>query len=103
MAPEELQPRVVLLLTEAAPSAGSGDAGAPGGPGGVDPAVTDTLSNVDVFSTDVLWLVTSSPMTALDASDAVVLPTVRQVDPSAETDPVNVDPDRDNFSQAGGA
>ena len=55
-----------------------------GGGGGDPPAVTLTLSNVDVLSALVLWLVTASPMLAVAAIDTVVVPTEIHVFPSAE-------------------
>src|SRR5206468_3629931 len=86
-----------------APGAGLGDAGAAGGVGGVASDETATLSKVDAFRTVASWLVTTRPMTAFAATESVVLPTVRQSDPSAEIDPTIVDPDRVSFSQVGRA
>src|SRR5580765_3512701 len=83
-----------------APPDGDGE---PGVPGAEPPlvVVTATESNVDVFSCDVLWLVTASPTLAPDPSEALVLPTVVHVKPSAETEPVTVGPDRTSLSQTG--
>ena len=78
-----------------------GDAGVPGGVGGVASDETATLSNVDAFRTVASWLVTTRPMTAFDPIESVVLPTIRHVFPSAETDPTTVDPDRVSFNQVG--
>ena len=93
MAPLELHVNVGLVLTPVAPLAGDGEVGVPG----AEPppaAVTATESNVDVFSCDVLWLVTMRPTLALEPRVALALPTVVHVTPSLETDPVTVDPDR---------
>src|SRR5580765_6028193 len=83
-----------------APPDGDGE---PGVPGAEPPlvVVTATESNVDVFSCDVLWLVTASPTLAPDPSEALVLPTVVHVEPSAETEPVTVEPDRTSLSHTG--
>src|SRR4051794_3126209 len=79
--------------------------GGGGGGGGVVvvvlPAVTLTLSNVDVSSCDVSWLVTIRPASALAVIDVEVLPTPVHVVPSLDTEPVTVAPLRDSFSHAG--
>ncbi len=100
MAPLELHVNVGLVLTPVAPLAGDGEVGVPG----AEPppaAVTATESNVDVFSCDVLWLVTMRPTLALEPRVALALPTVVHVTPSLETDPVTVDPDRTSLSHVG--
>src|SRR5438045_5400401 len=63
--------------------------------------VTATLSKSAVFSLAESWLVTASPKREPVASEAVVLPTTCHTDPSAEMDAVNVDPERESFSQVG--
>jgi hypothetical protein len=59
------------------------------------------LSKVAVVSAEVVWLVTANPAFAVAAIATVTLPTGVHVVPSAETDPVNVDPLRVSFSQVG--
>jgi hypothetical protein len=49
------------------------------------PYRTVTLSNVDVFSCVTSWLVTISPMSAVDYIVTLVLPATVQLLPSAET------------------
>ena len=100
MAPEELHVNVGPVPTPVAPLAGDGD---PGVPGAEPPpvAVTATESNVAVLSCPVLWLVTASPTLAVDPSATLMLPTVVHVEPSADTEPVTVDPDRTSLSHAG--
>jgi hypothetical protein len=75
------------VLTPVAPLTGEGPVGVPGGVGGggVLPAVSETLSNVDVFSAPVLWLLTISPRFAPAFIDVLVLPTVDQVEPFDDT------------------
>ncbi len=63
--------------------------------------MTDTLPKVDEFSTLVSWLVTARPAYAVEGIDVVVLPSVVQVLPFAETEAVTVLPERASFSQAG--
>jgi len=69
--------------------------------GGADGVVTATLSNVDVLSVFTSWLVTASPMFADTGMVVVVLPTVVQVLPFADTEAVTVLPVRVSLSQAG--
>src|SRR5438093_4142235 len=75
--------------------------GGGGGGGGAPAVVTVTLSNVDVLSVDVSWLVTARPMFALAPIDVGVLPTVVHVEPFADTEPVTVPPLRASLSHCG--
>ena len=75
--------------------------GGGGGGGGPEGVVTATLSNVDVLSVFTSWLVTVSPINADVGMVAAVLPTVVQVDPFDETEPVTVLPDLASLSHAG--
>ncbi len=49
----------------------------------------------------MLWLVTTRPTLAVVPSVTLVLPTVVHVEPSADTKPVTVEPDRTSFSHVG--
>ena len=64
VAPEALHVNVGVALTPVAPLVGDGEVGVPGAEvgGGVLPAVSATLSNVDVLSAPVLWLFTRKPV-----------------------------------------
>ena len=64
------------------------------GGGGEVTAPTATLSNVDVFSWLVSWLVTASPTNTVVAMLTVMLPTEDQVVPSPEMYAAMVEPDR---------
>ena len=102
VAPEADHVSVGFALAPVAPFAGDGDDGVPGAAGGVVvPAVTVTLSNVDVLSVLTSWLVTARPMLADAGIDVVVLPSVVHVVPLAETEAVTVLPLRASLSQAG--
>ena len=100
VAPDELHVSVGLVLTPVAPFAGDGVAGVPGAVPPLE-AVTATESNVAVLSCPVLWLVTTRPTLAVVPSVTLVLPTVVHVEPSADTKPVTVEPDRTSFSHDG--
>ena len=91
-----------MVATPTAPEAGLGEPGAAGGDGGAA-VVTATLSNVDVFSWVVSWLVTISPISAVDDIVTLVVPTAVHVVPSGEAKLVTVDPVRTSFNHAGGA
>ena len=82
--------------------AGDGDDGAAGAE---PPPLVDTVteSNVDVFSVDVSWLETMRPAEIADGNEMVVDPTGVHVVPSAEIDPVTVEPLRVSFNQTGAA
>src|SRR3989442_14796820 len=68
----------------------------------VTPAVTLTLSKVDVLSVLVATLQTTRPTSALLMMLSVVLPIVLQLLPSAEAAAVTVVPLRIRRTQAGG-
>src|SRR5215831_6086023 len=70
---------------------------------GADAAsVTLTLSNVDVFSALVSWLVTASPTSTGPVAASVVLPTEAHDDPSVDTAAATVVPVRVRRSQTAG-
>src|SRR5579862_5907389 len=60
---------------------------------------TDTWSRVDVLRAALLWAVTARPTRTVLAIGIVSDPTSVQLEPSAETEPVKVDPVRSIFTQ----
>ena len=67
-----------------------------------------TLSNVDVFTFDASWLVTTRPTEGspspayISAKSGLALPIAVHCTPSLEIDPVISVPDSASFSQTGG-
>src|SRR5688572_19196125 len=60
-----------------------------------------TESNVEVFSIDVVWLVTATPAYTVGGSDVAVRPTSVQTEPLLLHEATTVAPARASFSQTG--
>src|SRR2546421_4559932 len=73
------------------------------GAGPPEPAVTETLSNVDVLSCVVSWLVTARPASTLAAIVTLVEPTWIHDVPSLDIDAMMEPPLRDSFNHTGAA
>jgi hypothetical protein len=101
VAPIALQVSVTVVETPVEPFDGLGEPGTAGAVVGV-PAVTVTLSKVEVLSNVASALQTTRPTITLLAIETVVLPAVAQVTPSAETEATNVSPLLASRTQAGG-
>src|SRR5436190_216310 len=71
------------------------------GGGGAPPSATDTLSNTDVLSLVLSWLVTASPPSVWNGNDTWMLPIAVHVKPSGDTDAVNNCSARSSISHCG--
>src|SRR4051812_47290780 len=71
------------------------------GGGPLVPAATDTLSNVDVLSFAVSWLVTARPASAFEVIVTDAEPIWVHVAPSSDNDAMMVPAFRESLSQTG--